>query len=195
MLSISNISKYYGHQQVLADMSMVFSERRTCIVGPNGSGKTTLLFILAGIEKPDAGQVLWQGSAVTKPQKISAIASDAISIPGFLTVKKLLSLTQSMWQTEFPQKLLSAFALDLHLHKKISQLSAGNLKKTQLVNAFMRNPEVLLLDEPNIALDDKSCNVLFEAIQEYQGTVVVASNEPERFADLGFCFHAVNNDQ
>lgn len=194
MLSISNVSKYYGQQQILSDLSVEFADKRTCIVGPNGSGKTTLLFVLAGLIKPETGKVQWRGSTVAKPQEISAIASDAISIPGFLTVKKLLLLTQNMWQTEFPQSLLSEFGLEPHLNKKIEQLSAGNLKKTQLVNAFMRSPKVLLLDEPNIALDENSCEVLFRAIRDYPGTIVAASNEPERFAGAGFRLQGVSND-
>ena len=194
MLTIKNITKYYSQQPTLSDLSVEFADKRTCIVGPNGSGKTTLLFVLAGLIKPEVGEIRWQERTVTRLQEISAIASDVISIPGFLTVRKLLLLTQNMWQTEFPQKLLSEFALAPHLDKKIGQLSAGNLKKTQLINAFMRKPEVLLLDEPNIALDESSCKVLFQAIKDFPGVVVVASNEPERFADEGFKLQRLSHD-
>lgn len=178
----------------MSDLSLEFADRRSCIVGPNGIGKTTLLFVLAGLIKPASGEVRWRQRPVPKPWEITAIAADAISIPSFLTIKKLLLLTQAMWRTEWPHSLLSEFALEPHLNKKITQLSAGNLKKAQLVNAFMRNPNVLLLDEPNIALDENSCEVLLQAIKDYPGIVVAASNDPERFVNAGFCLQELSSD-
>jgi len=197
MLSIRNLSKNYGQQMVLPGLSIEFADSRTCIVGANGSGKTTLLFILAGLLKSDSGNVLWQEKILANSKvmtSMTAIASDGISIPGFLTVKKLLLLTESLWQVKIPEKLVLEFGLDAHFNKKVNQLSAGNLKKTQLVNAFMRNPEVLLLDEPNTSLDEHSCEVLWRAMREYPGSIIAASNEPALFTQAGFAIQDLTDD-
>ncbi|MGI5309540.1 ABC transporter ATP-binding protein [Rheinheimera sp. WS51] len=194
MLSVRNLVKHYGQQPVIKELSLQFANNRSCIIGANGSGKTTFLFILAGLTKPDSGQVLWQGKKLTSPQSITAIASDAIRIPNFLTVRKLFLLTQSMWQLDFPDKLIAAFGLTPHLDKTLDQLSAGNLKKAHLINAFMRNPSLLLLDEPNIALDDNSCKALWQAIEDFSGDIIIASNEPAVFTDKGFKLQSIRGD-
>lgn len=194
MLSVNKLVKYYGQQPVIKELSLQFANKRSCIVGANGSGKTTLLFILAGLVKPDSGHVLWQEQKVTSPQSLTAIASDAISIPSFLTARKLFLLTQTMWQLDFPDKLIAAFGLTPHLDKTIDQLSAGNLKKTHLINAFMRNPSLLLLDEPNIALDEGSCKALWQAIDEFSGAIIVATNEPAIFAAKHFAVQGISSD-
>ncbi|WNO60761.1 ATP-binding cassette domain-containing protein [Rheinheimera sp. MMS21-TC3] len=194
MLSVSNLVKYYGQQPVIKELSLQFANKRSCIVGANGSGKTTFLFILAGLIKPDSGQVLWQGKKLISPQSITAIASDAIRNPSFLTVRKLFLLTQSMWQLDFPDKLIAAFGLTPHLDKTLDQLSAGNLKKAHLINAFMRNPRLLLLDEPNIALDENSSMALWQAIDDFSGDIIVASNEPAVFTGKGFNLQGISGD-
>ena len=175
-----------GSRQIFANYSNQFSSRRSCLIGPNGTGKSTLLCIVAGLIVPQKGAVLWRESELVSPTKQVAIASDAIVYPHFLTPQKLIDLQQESHGVIAPHELIEALNLSPHLDKTIDALSAGNLKKTQLICALMRKTPLLLLDEPNIALDTKSTEALYRIIDKYEGDIIVASNEPSVFQQRGF---------
>lgn len=203
MLCLHNITKQYVSKSqalaVLNQYSGKFTAQRTCIVGENGSGKSTLLLATSGLLAVDAGTIEWQGNTINQDslKKQVAIASDSIVIPEFLSAKQVLELNQYTWKVNWPQELMCRFNFLDHLHKTIDTLSAGNLKKLQLICALMRNCDLLLLDEPNIALDEHSVKVLWETIEAYSGMVIVASNEPILFKSKGFelrPLHSSNED-
>lgn len=192
MLCLHNITKQYVSSSqalsVLSQFSAEFTSKRTCIVGENGSGKSTLLLAISGLLAVDSGTIDWQDNIANQGslKKQVAIASDSIVIPEFLIAKQVLKLNQSTWKVEWPQELIRRFNFTDHVNKTIDALSAGNLKKLQLICALMRNCDLLLLDEPNIALDEQSVKVLWEIIEAYSGMVIVASNEPVLFEAKGF---------
>ncbi len=84
------------------------------------------------------------------------------------------------------KSLVKRFGFNDFLHTKVINLSSGNLKKLQLINALMRKASVLLLDEPTAALEHKSVPVLLACIDEFQGQVILTSHEPEPFLQSGF---------
>lgn len=173
---------------MLHDYSGQFSAQRLCIVGENGSGKSTLLLAISGLLSLDAGTIEWQGEAITQASRKQrfAIASDSIVIPEFLSAKQVLELTAHTWKVEWPEYLINRFNFKAHINKSIEVLSAGNLKKLKLICALMRKPDVLLLDEPNIALDEDSVRVLWDVLDTFSGMIISASNEPSLFAAKGF---------
>ena len=199
MLCLHNITKHYVSTSaalaILDQYSGEFGAQRTCIVGENGSGKSTLLLAISGLLAVDAGTIEWQGNIINQDllKKQVAIASDSIVIPEFLSAKQVLELNQYVWKVAWPEELISRFKFIDHLQKTIDALSAGNLKKLQLICALMRNCEILLLDEPNIALDEHSVKVLWEVIEAHSGMVIVASNEPILFTAKGFELHALHS--
>lgn len=199
MLCLHNITKQYVSKSealtVLNQYSGVFTAKRSCIVGENGAGKSTLLLLVSGLLTIDAGSIEWQGYAINQDllKTQVAIASDSIVIPEFLSAKQVLELNQYAWKTDWPEELIGRFKFNNHLHKTIDALSAGNLKKLQLICALMRNCELLLLDEPNIALDEDSVKVLWEIIKTYSGMIIVASNEPILFEAQGFELHPLHS--
>ncbi|MFT6267977.1 MAG: ABC-type multidrug transport system ATPase subunit [Alphaproteobacteria bacterium] len=204
MLTLHNITKSYtkanktppiGKQAgVLQGYSANFTSPRSCVVGENGSGKSTLLLVIAGLLSPDAGIIKWQQKTTLCKQRkqMFAIASDSIAIPEFLTAQQVIELNQSTWQLPMPDALIEQFNFGPHIFKTIDALSAGNLKKLQLISVFMRQPSLLLLDEPNIALDQQSVNALWNIIDCYNGKIIVASNEPTLFEAKGFNIEALS---
>ena len=165
MLNLLNVSKQYAARSnktqtlaVLNNYSCQFSAHRECIVGENGSGKSTLLLAVSGLLAIDNGVIEFNGQETTqntRKQRFS-IASDSIVIPEFLSANQVLQLTSRTWQVAWPAKLIEQFNFTAHIDKTVDALSAGNLKKLQIICALMRKSELLLLDEPNIALDEKS---------------------------------------
>lgn len=194
MLSVNNISKAYPPQGlqapnwVLQNVSLDFANNRTCVVGANGSGKSTLLLIIAGLLNANKGHIAWQGEAQSKQslKQLVALASDNILIPSFLIARQVISLTQETYKAAWPQSLISEFGFDAHIDKTVDSLSTGSLKKLQLICAFMREPRVLVLDEPNIALDNKSVQVLWQHMEAFPNMIIVASNEPSLYVQQAF---------
>ncbi|GHG59155.1 hypothetical protein GCM10010919_01460 [Alishewanella longhuensis] len=185
MLTLQQLCLQRGQISVFQNYSLSLTGTRNCIIGANGSGKSSLLAAVAGLI-PYQGQISWQGAPLSLPRQQIALASDSIIFPEFLTATDLINLQQKMWCTATPAALIERFAFAPQLGKTVASLSTGNHKKLQLILAFMRQPDLLLLDEPNIALDTAACTALFALISQYAGHIVVATNEPERFAKQQF---------
>lgn len=190
MLVIKGLSKTYSPSKegrVLNNYCAEFAQR-DCLVGPNGIGKSTILLAISGLLSIDAGEILWQQQKTTAQQRkgLAALASDSIIIPEFLSPTQVFELNQATYNVAWPSALIKQFKFAQHLQKSVDALSSGSLKKLQLICAFMRNSQILLLDEPNIALDETSVEVLWSLIDQYKGCLIVASNEPQLFAKRGF---------
>lgn len=192
MLTLQQLCLQRGQISVFQHYSLNLTGTRNCIIGANGSGKSSLLAAVAGLI-PYQGQICWQGAPLSLPRQQIALASDSIIFPEFLTATDLINLQQKMWRTASAASLIDCFAFAPQLDKTVANLSTGNHKKLQLILAFMRQPDLLLLDEPNIALDTAACTALFTLIREYPGHILVATNEPERFAKQQFSVTALSH--
>ncbi len=192
---------------MLDNFSINFNQPRCCVIGSNGSGKSTLLVLIAGLLEADSGVFSYlemppvQNTSnncshrvklsAKERKKVAAIASDSITFPPFLTAKQVLMAIVNTWQLEWPKNLIDTFNFNQHINKTVSALSSGNLKKLQLISAFLRKPPILLLDEPNVALDKSSVDVLWQLITHYEGQVIAASNEVELFRFKGFDIQSI----
>ncbi|MGB3726963.1 MAG: ATP-binding cassette domain-containing protein [Glaciecola sp.] len=190
MLQINDLDYHYQHLQIFAHLNMGLTGPRHCISGANGLGKSTLLTIIAQLQTPSRGSVLLHGKSVSASQV--ALASDSISFPPFLSAADILKTSADMYQCDWPIAIVEGFRFVEHIHKRVDELSAGNLKKLQLINALMRQCEVLLVDEPNIALDASSLAFMWSVFNDYSGMIVAATNEPALFVDKGYVVTDLN---
>lgn len=186
MVKITGLHKHFDQLVLFDRYNAVFDEHRCCIFAPNGTGKSTLLCMIAGIMSANKGVITFQGTPVSEMRGELSIASNSVVYPGFITAKELLELTQSTHGCQWPGELIEQFAFSAHQLTPIESLSTGNYKKLQLINALMRAPKLLLLDEPNLALDDYSTDVFWEVMAAFEHQVIVASNEPHLFEKHGF---------
>ncbi|GAB59685.1 ABC transporter ATP-binding protein [Rheinheimera nanhaiensis] len=191
-VKISNLSLYRGDKVVLQQYQQQFSQSRSCITGANGSGKSSLLCAIAGILPYQSGTIHWRDSLISQAHADIAIASDAILLPEFASASDIILLTQKLWQLSWPQKLIDGFAFAPQLDTRCASLSTGNLKKLQLILAFMRQPALLLLDEANIALDTAAQQTLWQLIAGFDGDIIAASNEAGLYAARGFTLVALH---
>jgi len=160
------------------------------IAGPSGSGKTTLLRCLAGLERPDAGFIVqdgefWcQGSRVFVParrRRVGLVFQDYALFP-HLTVLGNLLYAQKDSKRAF--ELLDLVRMTDQAHHFPRELSGGQKQRTALVRALMREPDLLLLDEPLSAVDEELREVLGDEIRRIQQqtgvtTVVVSHSRRE----------------
>lgn len=166
------------------------------IVGPSGSGKSTLLGLLAGLDRPTAGEVWVQG------QPLSRLGEDALStlrrahigfvfhnfqllpnLTAFENISLPLELTGAPEPAARAEQLLSAVGLAGRAHHYPSQLSGGEQQRVALARAFAGQPAILLADEPTGNLDPKTAatvlDLLFELRSTRGTTLVIVTHDAE----------------
>lgn len=164
MIEIQNVSLTYqspdGEVAALKNISFGMEEGEfVSIVGPSGCGKSTLLTLIAGLERPDQGQILIDGEAVTAPSpKIGLMPQrDQLfpwrSIWGNVTLGLELQKAKDPGRLDHVRTLLERYGLAEFAQKSPDQLSGGMRQRCALIRTLATDPRILLLDEPFSALD------------------------------------------
>jgi sulfate transport system ATP-binding protein len=160
---VRNVSKRFGDFTALDDVSLeVTGGSLTALLGPSGSGKSTLLRIIAGLEQPDAGEILISGEDATalRPQKRDVgFVFQHYAAFKHLTVRNNVAFGLKVRKRpraeirERVDELLRLVQLEPFGHRYPAQLSGGQRQRMALARALAVEPKVLLLDEPFGALD------------------------------------------
>lgn len=165
MLELKNISKKFKDRQILSDFNLTVEENKIlAIVGPSGGGKTTLLRMLAGLEKIDSGEIIYNGESLPideleKRNLLGFVFQDFQLFP-HLTVLENLVLspikTMNMDKNDAEKKaieLLEKLGLEKQINNYPTSLSGGQKQRVALARAMMINPKIIGYDEPTSALD------------------------------------------
>lgn len=131
------------------------------LIGPNGAGKSTLVRAMLGLEPIDGGTVR-RSPNMTVGYQAQRLAIDA-TLP--LTVRRFLTLTRRRPDEEL-QAVLDHVSLNADLNKNIHVLSGGELQRLQLARAILRDPDLLVLDEPTQNVDIAGAVELYRLIQQ-----------------------------
>ena len=160
---VRNVSKRFGDFTALDDVSLeVEGGSLTALLGPSGSGKSTLLRIIAGLEVPDAGEIVISGEDATglRPQKRNVgFVFQHYAAFKHMTVRDNIGFGLSVRRRPKAEirdrvdELLGLVQLEAFGHRYPAQLSGGQRQRMALARALAPRPEVLLLDEPFGALD------------------------------------------
>lgn len=199
-LHIHNLSKKFGRFPALQKASLeIATGELLALLGPSGSGKTTLLRLIAGLEFPDAGQILFHGNEVTHKNAYERKA-------GFVFQSYALFNHMSVFEnvafglrvkpsSERPagseierrvNELLTMVQLEHLAHRFPSQLSGGQRQRVAFARALAIEPRVLLLDEPFAALDSKVRRQLRKWLRQFHEetkltTLFVTHDQEEAF--------------
>ena len=165
MLELKNISKKFKDRQILSDFNLTVEKNKIlAIVGPSGGGKTTLLRMLAGLEKIDSGEIIYNGESLPideleKRNLLGFVFQDFQLFP-HLTVLENLVLspikTMNMEKNDAEKKaieLLEKLGLEKQINNYPTSLSGGQKQRVALARAMMINPKIIGYDEPTSALD------------------------------------------
>lgn len=180
MVELRNINLSFEEKKVLDSVSFVIGESGiTYIAGGSGKGKTTLLNVIAGILKPDSGEVIG-----VQDIRIGYAFQDDRLLPW----KTALGNAALASDKELAACWLERFGLGDSMKKLPAQLSGGMAKRVNLARAFACRPQLLLLDEPFNGLDEElKCNKIVPAVTEISKEipVIIVTHEESDKKKLG----------
>jgi nitrate/nitrite transport system ATP-binding protein len=193
-MSMRGVSKGFGsgvtRTEVLSNIN--FSLRQgefLAVVGFSGSGKTTFAKLLAGLERPDKGEILFQGKPVTGPGPERGLVFQNYSLLPWLTVRGNIALSVNRvfanWskgeRRDHIEKFIELVGLKHAAHRRPHELSGGMRQRTSLARTLAMKPQVLLLDEPLSALDALTRSVMQDEIlriwEEERQTCLMITND------------------
>ncbi len=194
MISLKNVSKWYGHFQVLTDCSTEVKKATSWWCGPSGSGKSTLIKTVNGLEPVQQGEIVVNGTKVNdKKTNLAQLRSHVgmvfqhfelfphLSIIENLTLAQVKVLKRDKKASrEKGLKLLERVGLSAHADKFPAQLSGGQQQRVAIARALCMDPVAMLFDEPTSALDPEMINEVLDVMVElaHEGmTMMVVTHE------------------
>lgn len=201
MIEVRNVVKSYGSSknqfQVLKGVSLKLSDGEFAVIlGPSGSGKSTLLNVISGIERPDAGEVLYDSEDIAKlsdkrltefrKRKVGFIFQQYYLLPN-LNVDKNVKMGADLAGNKDYKKVIEAVGLGEKTEKYPNELSGGEQQRVSVARALAKKPKVLFLDEPTGALDEATGRLVLDYIgklQEKYGFLVVMVTHNNNIAEM-----------
>lgn len=169
------VSKNIGRKTVLDGFSYSIGSGAHALIGKNGVGKSTLLSILAGIVRPDGGEIHVNGHDLEKnavwAKRSLSFVPDKPAAYDFMSGQEFLNLIlvcRHIKHSEELSELLDQFGLRNFLHKPFGQMSFGVQRKFSIVAGLIGNPNIVLMDEPSNGLDQRSHHLLIEYINRHK---------------------------
>ncbi|MFN0158806.1 MAG: ABC transporter ATP-binding protein [Bacteroidota bacterium] len=202
IIEVKNVSKSYQRDKmkipVLSNITINVPEGEfLALMGPSGSGKTTLLNLIAGIDKPDTGDILVGGTNIGRLDE-SALARWRANHVGFIfQFYNLLPVLTAFENVELPLLLtklpkqekkhhvetaLTLVGLGDRIHHYPKQLSGGQEQRVAIARALVTDPTILVADEPTGDLDKKSAEEIMTLLdrlnKEFKKTIVMVTHDP-----------------
>jgi len=194
-LELQNIKKSYGESdnriEVLKDINLSVEKGEfVVLLGPSGSGKSTLLNIIGGIDNADSGKIIIRGKSMSdmddksltnyRREHLGYIFQMYNLIPN-LTVRENIEVGAYLSKNPLDiDEIMGVLGLAEHQNKIPSQLSGGQQQRCAIGRAIVKNPDILLCDEPTGALDYKTSKEILSLIEEvnqkYGNTVIMVTH-------------------
>lgn len=194
MLEIKKLNKSFNNKKVLNNINLnVIEGDRLAIIGPSGCGKSTLLRCINLLEKPDSGNILFEGVDLINNNKLNEIRRhigmvfqsfnlfDNLTVIDNITLApvklKIMDITEA---TKKAKELLKRFNLLDKINNYPKELSGGQKQRVAIIRTLIMNPKIILFDEPTSALDPEMVleveNVI-KAIANDGMTMIIVSHE------------------
>lgn len=192
-LEIRNLERKYKEFTLSASLEINEGELLS-IIGPSGSGKSTMLSLIAGIDRPDGGQIILDGKDITKrkiqDRNIGMVFQDMALFPSMNVRENIqagMKEKDRKKRTELTERLLEITGLSGYEKRSVSSLSGGEAQRVALARSIAAEPGVLLLDEPLSSLDvplRKHLRSVIRAIHDSLGItmIYVTHDREEAFA-------------
>jgi ABC-2 type transport system ATP-binding protein len=204
-IRISGVTRRFGDLVALANVSLDIPARSVFgLVGPNGAGKTTLFSLVAGFLRPHGGSVEVLGVDVRRVSalhgRLAILPQDALFAPNVPILEQLIYLARLAGMERAEARREAALGLErvglTEVARKISRvLSHGMAKRLGIAQAFLGQPEVILLDEPTAGLDPTNARVIRDLIARSRGnaTLIISSHNLPEIQEI--CTHVAILDR
>ena len=177
ILEIKNLSHSYGEtNQIIQNINLEIEKSdRVAILGPSGCGKSTLLRLIAGLEKPNLGQIVIDGTVVStekfieppEKRKIGLVVQEKALFPHLSVYDNIgFGIKKNIDKKTITNDLLELLKIDSLKNKYPHEISGGEQQRVALARSLAPNPKLLMLDEPFSALDKDLKGVLYEEISQ-----------------------------
>ncbi len=199
-LQVQNLTKKFNRHTIFSDLSFEHTGGILGISGANGSGKSTLMKCLAHLLRPNSGTITWkQHGEVINQKQVKAhlgYAAPYINLYAELSVEENLRFLVEAGGRAAEKNQLSALLEKVqipHLSDQLfGSLSTGQQQRAKLAASLVREPQILMLDEPGSNLDEKGHTLVSEIVKEAAETgtlVFLASNDPN---EISLCDTVLN---
>lgn len=196
MIELQHIWKQFGSRIIFSDLNLNFQSGMVyALIGDSGCGKTTLLNMLAKLETFDKGEIVYKGKSLTSLKNEEFYRNEL----GYLfqnfgllesqTIRENLELgligkkkNKKQEKERLLLQALQAVRLDyLNLNQKIYELSGGEAQRVALAKIILKDPPLILADEPTASLDPKNSKEIMEILLELRNanrTIIIATHNP-----------------
>lgn len=205
MLEINNITKSYGKRIVLKNIRLKVNDSSIItITGNSGAGKSTLLNIIAGLEKPDNGEIFFDGMELTRKgffmnwklyrHIIGYMFQNYALLPDQTVMNNLKIATKYRENKDnciYSEALEIVGLNDKYLPKPIYELSGGEQQRIALARLWLKPAKLVLADEPTGNLDSYNTQVVFDVLKNFSQngrTVVIVTHDIENAKKLGYTY-------
>lgn len=194
MIEVKQVKKFYGNGesrfQVLKGITLNIEDGDfSVILGASGSGKSTLLNVMSGLERPENGEVIYDGKDIAKfsdsqltqfrKENVGFIFQQYYLLP-HMNVAKNVKMGADLAENKDYKAIIQAVGLKDKLQKYPSELSGGEQQRVSVARALAKKPKVLFLDEPTGALDEQTGRQVLDYIcklqQQYGFTIVMVTH-------------------
>lgn len=205
MLELKNVSFAVDHsaagKEILQDVSLTVGDARCIVItGPNGGGKSTLARVIAGIEKPTAGRIVFDGEDITErtvaeraARGVAYAFQQPVRFKG-LTVRDLLLLATGKREADCSEDCLGGYLCDVglcardYINREVNaSLSGGEIKRIEIAMAIARKARLTIFDEPEAGIDLWSFHNLIDVFKklrhETKGSILIISHQ-ERILEI-----------
>lgn len=214
MIKIENIKKRFGTLQVLKDINLTVNDGEIIsIAGPSGAGKTTLLQIIGTLDKPDEGNVCYNGTDVfsLKEKELSQFRNRNIGfifqfhqlLPEFTALENvcipaMIAKTDKREYMKRAKELLDFLGLKDRMEHKPSELSGGEKQRVAVARALINRPAVILADEPSGSLDTKNKEelhkIFFNLRKETGQTFIIVTHDEQLASTTDRTIHMLDGN-
>ena len=201
LITLNNIQLQYQNGSVVTEVikgiTLAVKKQETlAIVGKSGSGKTSLIMLLAGLEKPTSGSIVFENQIISnfneeglsdfRQKNIGIIFQSFYLIPNYTALENValtLEINLQKNATELAKDILINLGLEHRLQHYPSQLSGGEQQRVAIARAVINKPSIILADEPTGNLDDENSvlisNTLFDVVKSFGSSLCLVTHDKE----------------
>jgi len=192
-LEVENLAKWFGPRKVFENISFALTQGESiAIVGPNGSGKSTLLKLLIGFAFPTRGRVVFSDEGkkldFDSYRRRLALVSPYPALYGSLTARENLDffarVNGDLVTNEEIDQVLAQVGLEGRGEDFVAAYSSGMLQRLKYAVALLKDPSILMIDEPTSNLDEAGKKIISDLIESRRtkSLIIIATNEKEEYS-------------